>query len=482
MKPLKDLLLNLEISQLIGSDEVEIAALAFDSRRVEAKTAFIAQKGLKADGHNYIETAIEKGATVIVCEDLPEEILPQITYIQCPDTAKALGIMASNFYNQPSRKLKLIGITGTNGKTTTATLLYQLFENLGHSSGLISTIKNYIGKEALESSHTTPNALELNQLLNVMVEKGCEYCFMEVSSHGISQERIAGLTFAGGVFTNLTHDHLDFHKTFEAYRDVKKSFFDRLPKNAFALSNIDDKNGLVMLQNTKAAIYTYSLQRGADFKAKILENSIEGLNMELNGYPVWLRLCGRFNAYNLLAIYAVAVLLKQNEEEVLRILSALSPVEGRFQYYMNDRGSIGIVDYAHTPDALENVLKTLTDIVREDTEIITVVGCGGDRDVSKRPLMAKIACRYSDKVILTSDNPRSENPYSILEAMKQGVTPENDRKVLTIENRREAIKTACSLLKPGSALLVAGKGHETYQEIEGVRSHFDDKEEIIKYL
>ena len=439
---------------------------------------YVAQRGVHVDGHAYIAQAVAAGARVVVCEELPAATAPGVTYVKVPDSSVALGKMASAFYGHPSRQLKLVGITGTNGKTTTVTLLHRLFSELGYPVGMLSTIVNRINRREIPSTHTTPDAIQLNALLHEMVEAGCEYCFMEVSSHSICQQRIAGLHFTGGIFSNITHDHLDFHKTFANYIAAKKMFFDQLPATAFALTNLDDRNGEVMVQNSKAKISTYSLQTAATFKGKILDNSFEGLQMDINHREVFFKLCGRFNAYNLLAIYGTAILLGGQEDEVLQKMSGLDSAVGRFQIVRNRQGSTAIVDYAHTPDALKNVLSTIKDITENSVEVMTVVGCGGDRDALKRPIMAATACQYSNRVILTSDNPRTEDPNRILEAMRAGVPADFQQNVLVIENRREAIKTACMLLQPGGVLLVAGKGHESYQEINGVRHHFNDLEEV----
>ena len=439
---------------------------------------YVAQRGVHVDGHAYIAQAVAAGARVVVCEELPAATAPEVTYVKVPDSSIALGKMSSAFYGHPSRQLKLVGITGTNGKTTTVTLLHRLFSELGYPVGMLSTIVNRINQREIPSTHTTPDAIQLNALLHEMVEAGCEYCFMEVSSHSICQQRIAGLHFTGGIFSNITHDHLDFHKTFANYIAAKKMFFDQLPATAFALTNLDDRNGEVMVQNSKAKINTYSLQTAATFKGKILDNSFEGLQMDINHREVFFKLCGRFNAYNLLAIYGTAILLGGQEDEVLQKMSGLDSAVGRFQIVRNGQGSTAIVDYAHTPDALKNVLSTIKDITENSVEVMTVVGCGGDRDALKRPIMAGTACQYSNRVILTSDNPRTEDPNRILEEMRAGVPADFQQNVLVIENRREAIKTACMMLQPGGVLLVAGKGHESYQEINGVKHHFNDLEEV----
>jgi UDP-N-acetylmuramoyl-L-alanyl-D-glutamate--2,6-diaminopimelate ligase len=483
MKKLKELLGAINPIQIIGNEDVLISNIQFDSRKVAKKnTLFVAQKGIQADGHLFINKAIAQGAAAIVCQILPEMINENCTYIQVKDATAALGYLASAFYDFPSQKITLVGITGTNGKTTTVTLLHRLFMNLGYPAGLISTIVNKINHKEIPATHTTPDALTLNQLLNDMVNAGCEFCFMEVSSHAVVQQRIAGVQFAGGVFSNITHDHLDFHQTFANYIEAKRHFFEMLPKTAFALTNIDDKNGKVMVQSTQAKVYTYSLRTGADFKGKITDNSFAGLTCEFNGTEVFFKLCGRFNAYNLLAIYATALLLGMKEEEVLLNMSKLEGADGRFQTLRDSRNRTFIVDYAHTPDALKNVLSTIKDITQNSAEVITVVGCGGDRDALKRPVMAETACAFSNKVILTSDNPRTEDPHKILVDMEAGVPVAFKQHVLIIENRREAIKTACHLLPDNGVLLIAGKGHETYQEINGIKNHFDDTEEIKKLI
>ena len=463
-----------------NSTDVEISNITFDSRKVSKGSLFVAQVGVHVDGHKYIDTAIQQGAVAILCQTLPTNLLPDVTYISVENSDKALGIIADNYYNHPSSKLKLVGITGTNGKTTTVTLLHRMFRMKGYHTGLLSTIVNKIDETEIPATHTTPDALELNELLSKMVEAGCQYCFMEVSSHSVVQQRIAGLTFAGGIFSNITHDHLDFHKTMANYVAAKKGFFDQLPKDAFALTNCDDRNGMVMVQNSKAKVSTYSLLTAADFKGLILDDCFRGLQMRINNQEVFFKLCGKFNAYNLLAIYGTAVLLGVPTEELLPQMSLLESAAGRFQLIYRKDGSTAIVDYAHTPDALQNVLSTIRETTKNDTEVITVVGCGGDRDRSKRPEMAEIACKYSSRVILTSDNPRTENPTDILNEMQEGVPPGKKKNVLVIENRREAIKTAAMLLQPGGVLLVAGKGHENYQEINHVKHHFDDTEEVKK--
>lgn len=482
MNKLKQILSNIKNYQLIGNEDIVIVDIQFDSRKIErhsdGSTMYIAQKGTQSDGHQFISSAIEKGATVIVCENLPENYNQNITWVVVENSSVALGLIASAFYDHPSEKLKLVGITGTNGKTTTVTLLHNLFMDLGYPTGLLSTIVNKINDRTIPSTHTTPDALQLNHLLNEMVECGCEYCFMEVSSHAIVQHRIEGIHFTGALFSNITHDHLDFHQTFANYIAAKKTLFDQLPKNAFALTNIDDRNGRVMVQNCQSHIYTYSLQTGADFKGRIIDNSFEGLQASFNNTEVYFKLCGKFNAYNLLAIYGTAKLLGISDEELLPKMSKMEGATGRFQVLKNNKGTIGIVDYAHTPDALKNVLSTIKEITQNSVEVITIVGCGGDRDALKRPIMAEMACQFSNKVILTSDNPRSEDPYEILKQMETGVPVEFKRNVLTIENRKEAIKTGCMMIQDGGVLLIAGKGHETYQEIKGVKHHFDDFEEL----
>lgn len=475
MKQLKDILYKVRIENIFGPTDFPISSVAFDSRKVGENSLFVAIKGSCSDGHDFISQVEISGAVVVVCQNMPVIQNEHITYILVKDSSLALGIIASNFYDNPSSKLKLTGITGTNGKTTTATLLHELFIALGYNCGLLSTVCNKINNEIIHSTHTTPDAIQLNSLLNDMVQKGCTHCFMEVSSHAVVQNRIGGLTFAGAVFTNITHDHLDYHKTFDEYIKAKKGFFDGLGKNAFALVNTDDKNGKVMLQNTKAKPYTFGLQNLADFKAKIIENRFTGLQLNIDGMEVWFKLVGNFNAYNLTGIYASAVLLGEDKIKVLTLLSNIGAVEGRFDAIKSPDGTVAIVDYAHTPDALMNVLNTINSVAEADEEVITVVGCGGDRDHTKRPVMAKIACELSSRVILTSDNPRSENPEKIIEEMMEGVDITVKNKVLVIENRKEAIKTAAMLAKPGDIILLAGKGHEKYQEIKGVKYPFDDK-------
>ncbi len=465
-----------------GSLDVVVENINAHSGHVESGDLFIAIKGLTVDGHKYIPQAIEKGAIAVVCEDYPCEMPGNVVFVKVENSSRSLGVIASNFFQKPSTKLKVIGLTGTNGKTTTATLLYRLFEALGYKAGLLSTVKNMIHKNELPSQYTTPEPIQLNRLLHDMVNAGCDYCFMEVSSHAIKQDRIEGMAFAGGIFTNLTHDHLDYHITFQDYLYAKKRFFDHLPAGSFALSNCDDKNGKIMLQNCNATKIYYALHNVADFKAKILENSIDGLHMIFDGVEAHFRFVGKFNAYNLLAVYGAAVLLDANKEEVIKKLSEMSSVEGRFEYVKNNNNVMGIVDYAHTPDALTNVLNTISGFRKGNESVITVVGCGGDRDKEKRPKMAAIACKMSNRVILTSDNPRSEDPEEIIKDMKKGLDPVMLKKVLEIVNRKEAIKTAVALAKKDDIILVAGKGHETYQEINNVKHHFDDKEILNQLL
>ncbi len=473
---LNDILKNVAVINIMGSTVVTVSALQIDSRAVQSGDAFIAVKGTLTDGHKFIASCIEKGARVIICETLPDSIDQTVTYVQVANSAKALGLLASNFYGNPSSQMKVVGVTGTNGKTSTVTLLYRLFRALGHKAGLLSTVENQINGEVIPSTHTTPDAIHLNQLMKQMLDSNCEYCFMEASSHAIDQSRIEGIRFAGGIFTNITHDHLDYHKTFDKYLKAKKRFFDELPSDAFALTNIDDRNGMVMLQNTKAHKYTYALRSPADFKAKIIDNNVRGLQIEINGAEMFTRLIGEFNGYNILAVYACAVLLGVDKLECLTHLSALAPPEGRFDQIVSENENItGIIDYAHTPDALKNVLHTINAIRKGNETLISIVGCGGDRDAAKRPVMAQVAAHLSDKCILTSDNPRSEDPNEILREMNEGVTVTDRRKVLSITDRKEAIKTACMMANSGDIILLAGKGHEKYQEIKGVKHPFDDK-------
>lgn len=482
MKSVKDILEKVVVNAIHGSTDLKVNAIVFDSRNVQKNCLFAAQKGLLFDGHQFIDKAIALGATVILCEELPENLVKNITYIKVEDSNSALALIASNFYDNPSSKLKLIGITGTNGKTTVATLLYKLFQNAGYKTGLLSTVKILVDIKQYEATHTTPNSVAINSYLNEMVELGVDYCFMEVSSHGIHQKRTEGLQFAGGVFTNLTHDHLDYHKTFSEYRDVKKLFFDRLPKTAFALVNIDDKNGPVMFQNTEAKKQSYALKTMADFKAKIIENQFSGLVLNINNNEVYTKLIGRFNAYNLLAVYGVSILLGLDSTEALQHLSKLENVTGRFQYFISKGGVTAIVDYAHTPDALKNVLETINEIRTGNEQVITVVGCGGNRDKAKRPVMGRIASQLSTQVLVTSDNPRNEDPQTIINEVEAGIEPQNLKKLISILDREQAIKAASKLAKKGDIILIAGKGHETYQEIQGKRSHFDDYEQITNQL
>jgi UDP-N-acetylmuramoyl-L-alanyl-D-glutamate--2,6-diaminopimelate ligase len=481
MKQLKDILNKAGVIRIEGDTGIRVSGLHINSREVTEGSLFFAVPGTRVDGHRFIDQAIQNGAKAIVCSRFPETQKEGIVYIQVQDPAFAVGIIASNYYDNPTEKLQLVGVTGTNGKTTIATLLHELFNSLGYKSGLLSTIKNIIDRKEIPATHTTPDAVSLNRLLADMAEAGCDYAFMEVSSHAIDQKRIAGLNFRGAIFTNLTHDHLDYHNTFKEYLTAKKKLFDELPKGAFALSNIDDKNGRVMLQNTKALKKTYSLRTMADFKGKIIENTLEGLHLQINGQAFYSLLTGEFNAYNLLAVYGSAMLLEQDNDTVLTILSRLGAVEGRFQVIRSRSGITGIIDYAHTPDALENVLTTINSIRTGNETLITVIGAGGDRDKTKRPEMAHIASGLSNKVILTSDNPRSEDPEQIIKEMLEGIDPTGRKNTLAITNREEAIKTAVMLAKPGDIILVAGKGHEKYQEIKGVRHPFDDME-IMKKL
>ncbi|RZS92187.1 UDP-N-acetylmuramoyl-L-alanyl-D-glutamate--2,6-diaminopimelate ligase [Aquimarina brevivitae] len=484
MKALKDILYKVKLNAVIGDTSLQVNTLAFDSRKISDGDVFIAIRGSVVDGHDYISKAIDNGAKAIVCEQTPADPKPDITYIEVENAHAALAIMASNYYNSPSKNLKLIGITGTNGKTTVSTLLYKLFKAAGYKVGLLSTVKVLVDNEEYSATHTTPDPLSINKYLALMNESGVEFCFMEVSSHGIHQKRTEGLHFTGGIFTNLSHDHLDYHKTFEEYRNVKKEFFDGLGKDAFALTNKDDKNGMFMLQNTKAKHYTYALKSFADYQGQILENSLEGLLLKINEQEVWAKLIGSFNAYNLLAIYGAADLLGLEKLEILQLLSNLKSVSGRFQYLVSDQKITAIVDYAHTPDALKNVLQTINDIRTKNETLITIVGCGGDRDKMKRPVMGNIAAKLSDKVIFTSDNPRTEDPDSIIQDIEKGVEPQDYKKTISITDRKQAIKTACQMAEKNDIVLIAGKGHETYQEIQGVKSDFNDfeivKEELIK--
>ena len=478
---LKELVENIAVKSLCGSDDVDIKGVNIDSRRIAAGHLFVAMKGTQVDGHKFIAKAVEQGAAAVLCEDLPEQKAEGVTYVQVVSTEDVAGEVATRFYGDPSRKLRLVGVTGTNGKTTIATLLYHMFRKLGHKCGLLSTVCNYIEDEAIPADHTTPDPIELNRLLSRMVEAGCEYAFMECSSHAIAQKRIGGLTFAGGLFTNLTRDHLDYHKTFENYRDAKKAFFDMLPKTAFAITNADDKNGMVMVQNTKAVVKTYSVRSMADFKAKIIECHFGGMYLEIDGREVGVQFIGKFNVSNLLAVYGAAIMLGETPENVLVVMSTLKSVSGRLDPVRSADGITAIVDYAHTPDALENVLKAIHEVLGGKGEVITVCGAGGNRDKGKRPLMAREAVKQSDKVIITSDNPRFEEPQDIINDMLAGLDDKQLKKVISIVDRREAIRTACMLAKKGDVILVAGKGHEDYQEIKGVKHHFDDKE-IIKEI
>ena len=482
MTDFKDILYSVNINAVVGSTNVFIRNIDFDSRKIAINDAFVAIKGSVVDGHDYINLAIKQGAMVVVCEKMPHNLNPKVTYVQVEDTTKALAKMASNYYNSPSKNLKLVGVTGTNGKTTVATLLYQLFKNAGFKVGLLSTVKIMVDDIEYKATHTTPDSLTINRYLKEMNDEGVEFCFMEVSSHGIHQNRTESLYFEGGIFTNLTHDHLDYHETFAEYRDVKKLFFDKLSSESFALINVDDKNALVMLQNTKAKKVTYALKNYADYKAKILENQLSGLLLKVNDSEVWTRLIGNFNAYNVLAIYATAELLGLEKVEILRLISELESVSGRFQYLISDEKITAIIDYAHTPDALKNVLETINSIRTKNEELITVVGCGGDRDKTKRPKMGNIASALSTKVIFTSDNPRSEIPETIIEDIEKGVDPIHYKKTMSIVDRKQAIKTACQLAKPNDIILIAGKGHETYQEIDGKRHDFDDYKTVQEFL
>ncbi|MES2514897.1 MAG: UDP-N-acetylmuramoyl-L-alanyl-D-glutamate--2,6-diaminopimelate ligase [Bacteroidota bacterium] len=481
MKLLSDILYKTRMEEIIGSTNVAISSVTFDSRKVKKDSLFIATRGTASDGHHYIELAIENGAVAVVCEALPEIQKENVTYVKVLDSSASLGYIACNYFDNPSEKIKLVGITGTNGKTTTVTLLFNLFKGMGYNVGLLSTVENKINNTVIPSTHTTPDALALNELLAQMVEEGCQYAFMEVSSHAIVQHRITGINFTGAAFSNITHDHLDYHKTFDEYIKAKKRFFDNLPDEAFALTNKDDRNGMVMLQNTKAKKYSYGLKSVADFKCRVVENHLNGLLLSIDNQEVWVKLIGSFNAYNVLVVYAVSQLLKQDKVQVLTTLSNLNSVEGRFQYIKSKSGIVAIVDYAHTPDALKNVLETIKDIRTGNEQVITLAGCGGDRDAAKRPIMAQIACEYSNKVILTSDNPRSENPEDILNQMQSGINPVDAKKTLRISDRKEAIRTAVAFAKEGDIILIAGKGHEKYQEINGVKYPFDDFE-IVKEI
>lgn len=478
---LAELLKAIQPQQVIGGTDIEIKEVNIDSRKIEQGHLFMAMRGTQTDGHTYIPSAIEKGAVAVLCEDVPEELNPHVTYIQVTDSEDAVGKLAHAFYGYPTEKLELVGVTGTNGKTTIATLLYKIFRCFGYKVGLLSTVCNYIDDEAIPTDHTTPDPITLNRLLGRMADEGCKYAFMEVSSHSIAQKRISGLKFAGGIFTNLTRDHLDYHKTVENYLKAKKKFFDDMPKNAFSLTNLDDKNGLVMLQNTKSRTYTYSLRSLADFKGKVLESHVEGMLLDINNHEVAVHFIGKFNASNLLAVFGASVLLGKDEEEVLVALSTLYPVAGRLETIHSAKGITAVVDYAHTPDALVNVLASLQEVMNGKGQIITVVGAGGNRDKGKRPIMAKEAAKGSDKVIITSDNPRFEEPQDIINDMLAGLDAKDMEKTISIVDRKEAIRTACMLAQKGDVVLVAGKGHEDYQEIKGVKHHFDDRE-VLKEI
>lgn len=482
MKLLKDILYKCRIEDVIGSTNLAVEHICFDSRQAEKLSAFVAVRGTQTDGHLYIDKAINQGSKIIVCEELPENIIDGVTYVKVLDTKQALGVMAANFFDNPSEQLQLVGVTGTNGKTTTVSLLYQLFKALGYKCGLISTVVNKIGNKEVNATHTTPDPVQLNRLLAQMVEAGCQYCFMEVSSHAVHQERIAGLKFKGAIFSNISRDHLDYHKTFDNYIAAKKAFFDGLGSDAFSLANLDDKHAEIMVQNTKSKVRFYAIRTDADFKAKILESHFQGLYLNIEEREIWTKLIGKFNAYNLLAAYATAIMLGQDKMEVLTMISNLTAPAGRFQYIRTETGITGIVDYAHTPDALQNVLNTIADIRTGQEKVITVVGCGGDRDKGKRPEMAAIACQMSDKVIFTSDNPRSEDPSAIIKDMETGVEVTQRKKTLAITDRREAIKGAAAMAEEGDIILIAGKGHETYQEINGERFDFDDLKVLTEML
>ncbi|WP_462251132.1 UDP-N-acetylmuramoyl-L-alanyl-D-glutamate--2,6-diaminopimelate ligase [Ekhidna sp.] len=482
MQTLKDILFGVSLKSITGDREEKVAGVTFDSRKVDSGFLFVAVKGLTVDGHDYIKAAIDKGAKVIVCEQIQEKTYEGVTIVQTDNSAEALGIVASNFYGKPSEKIKLVGITGTNGKTTCATLLYELFQNLGYSVGLLSTVENKINHRVLSASFTTPDAVQLNELLAEMVEEGCTHCFMEVSSHALVQHRVAGIHFTGGVFTNISHDHLDYHKTFDEYIAAKKLLFDGLSSEAFALVNSDDRRGTVMLQNTKADKFRMGIKSMADFRVRVIHNTSQGLELNFDGVDVWFKLIGEFNAYNLLTAFSVAILLDEEKEAALSALSTTSGATGRFEKVENTSNVMAIVDYAHTPDALENVLNTIEELRTKNEILVTVVGCGGDRDKDKRPKMAEIAARFSEKVILTSDNPRTEDPKQILEDMKAGIPKSKERNVMIIEDRKEAIRTACNLVNDKDIILVAGKGHENYQEIDGERHHFDDREVLGELL
>lgn len=482
MKKLNNILYNVSLKAVSGTTDIGFNKICFDSRKVTKSDVFVAVKGTQVDGHTYISKTIGQGATVIVCEILPDILDEKVTYVEVKNSAEALSIMAANYYDNPSKKLKLVGVTGTNGKTTVATLLFDLFSQLGHKSALLSTIENKIGDKILKATHTTGDSLQLNENLAEMVKQGCTHCFMEVSSHALDQKRVAGVEYVGALFTNISHDHLDYHKTFDGYISAKKRLFDELPKSAFALVNTDDKRGRIMLQNTKATKSTYSLKSASDFKGKIVSNSLQGLEMTIDNHSIWFKLFGNFNAYNILLVYGAAVLMGEQPEDVLTVLSDIDPVPGRMEVVPNKVKITALVDYAHTPDALKNVLETIGGLRTGNETVITVVGCGGDRDKDKRPLMGSIASEMSDKVIFTSDNPRSEDANTIIDEMKQGVGASNKRKVVALVNREEAIKTACLLASPNDIILVAGKGHEDYQEIKGKRLPFDDRKVLSEML
>jgi UDP-N-acetylmuramoyl-L-alanyl-D-glutamate--2,6-diaminopimelate ligase len=482
---LKDILYKVALDTVSGDMNAEVTMVRFDSRAIAPGDLFVAIKGSSHDGHQYIEQAIKNGAVAVICEELPHTLQRDVTYIKTPDTAKALGVIATNFYGNPSEKLKVVAVTGTNGKTTTVSLLFELFRALGYNVGLLSTVTNKINEQELKATHTTPDAMQINALMAQMVRQSCEFCFMEASSHAIVQERMKGIRFSGAVFTNITHDHLDYHRTFDAYIAAKKKLFDELPVSSFALFNADDKRGNVMVQNCKAEKRSFALKTLADFKGRVISNTLQGLEMNINQRDAWFRLIGEFNAYNLLAVYAVAMQLGEDEEEVLMHLSQLGAAPGRFQQVPNESGITALVDYAHTPDALQNVLETIHQFRTGNEQLITVVGCGGNRDAGKRPLMAEIATRLSDRVILTSDNPRDEDPEAILDEMQKGVSPSNYKKILRITDRKEAIRSAAAFAQAGDIILLAGKGHETYQEIKGVKHDFDDRivlAEMIKTI
>ena len=479
---LSNILKNVKPLHIIGDVEIEVTGVNIDSRRVKEGNLFIAMKGTQMDGHQFIDKAIELGAQSVLCEDIPQDPVDSVTYIQVTSTEDAVGKVATQFYGDPSKKLKLVGVTGTNGKTTIATLLYNMFRKFGYKCGLISTVCNYIEDEEIPADHTTPDPVELNSLLHRMVEAGCEYVFMECSSHAIAQKRIGGLTFTGGIFTNLTRDHLDYHKTFENYRDAKKAFFDGLPKTAFAITNADDKNGMVMVQNTKATIKTYSTRVMADFRAKILECHFEGMYLEIDGNEIGVQFIGKFNVSNLLAVYSTARMLGKKTEDILLVMSTLQSVNGRLEPIRSPEGYTAVIDYAHTPDALENVLNAIHEVLNGKGQVITVCGAGGNRDKGKRPLMAQEAVKQSDKVIITSDNPRFEDPQDIINDMLAGLNAQQMKKVISIVDRKEAIRTACMMAQKGDVILIAGKGHEDYQEIKGVKHHFDDKEIVNQFI